>query len=94
MKQTDKNVLDISQLSHSEALEAQRIQREYEERTVWRKDIILTWAKAISLTVLAIAASVALVCVANHAQNADSLEKIIEVIACVLSFLAGRAKHR
>lgn len=95
MKQIKKNdVVDISQLPPSEALEAQRIQREYEERTVWRKDIIWTWTKAISITSISISCSLTLFFIVFFRQNADLLEKIIEIVACVLSFLAGRSTRR
>ena len=93
MKQTDKNVLDISKLSHSEALEAQRIQREYEERTFWRKDIIWTWAKAISVTSLSFSSAIALILVVRY-QDSGLLEKMLNIIACVLSFFAGRSTRR
>lgn len=96
MRQTDKTqnyLIDISKLPPAEALEAQRVQKEYDERTFWRNERILTWAKAISMVIIVATCSVALILLIYDKQNASLLEKILNIFACVLSFLAGRSKH-
>ena len=81
---------DTSNFSAAEALEAQRIQNEHEQKTIWRKDLILTIAKAISLTAISISCSIGLYLTVKQ-QNNELLSSLAQILMYVLSFFAGRS---
>ena len=66
---------------------------EHEQKTVWRKDMILTWAKAIIMVAFTLACATIMILVAYH-QNNDMMKTIATIVSCVLSFAGGRATRR
>ena len=98
MKKTEKSknslIINTSELSASDKIEAIRLQNEHEERTTWRKDLILTIAQAISLVILSISCAIALYYVVKQ-QNNELLKQLTHVLVYILSFCAGRStNHR
>ena len=93
MKKSDSAILDVSKLSSSEALQAQRIQNEHEERMFRYKDIVMTCAKAFSLSVISLSCAVCLYLVVKE-QNDELIDNLTQIVMCVLSFLAGRSTNR
>ena len=86
---TDKPMDGIISLSEPQNLEAIRLKYEHEQKTVWRRDILFTWAKALALVASAIGGAVAVCLVIAH-KDKEMLSIIAPIYSGVLAFVGAR----
>jgi hypothetical protein len=87
---SSKQVKDgVIPLLEPQNLEEMKLHYEHEEKTVWRKDMVITCATCAALVVSALGGAIAL-CLIVYYKDRDMLAIVASIISGILAFVGAK----